>query len=198
MDGSEATRAIRASHADWARTPIVGLTANAMAEEQEAFLRDGMNDILTKPLSREDLIRVIAEHVSDRPAKAEAGSEKAAAIAASAVAMSYLDELRDTFGVEKLQNLLDRFVAEVDDLQAFLKDKGTKDLSETAARVHKASGSAATFGAVALRSLLVDLENSAKTGDHSAAQHHIDAFPQVWSATRHMIRAERRAEPRQD
>lgn len=191
MDGSEATRAIRASHADWSRTPIIGLTANAMAEEQEAFLRDGMNDILTKPLSRDELIRVISEHVSERPGSPEAPPETTAP-----VALTYLDELRDTFGAEKLQGLLDRFTAEVEDLLTYLRDQGSKDLPETAARTHKVSGGAATFGAVALRAVLVDLENSAETGDSPATQDQINALPEVWRATRDLIRGERRAEPR--
>ena len=136
MDGSEATRAIRASSDDWARVPIIGLTANAMADEQEAFLRDGMNDILTKPLSREDLIRVIAEHVSHRSAPVIDAPKTPAPGAASTVALAYLDELRDTFGVEKLQGLLDRFIGEVDELLTFLDDQGVKDLPETAERAH--------------------------------------------------------------
>lgn len=62
MDGRAATRAIRAGGGPSAQVPIVALTANAVAEEQQAFLSDGMNDVLTKPLSREGLVSLVARY----------------------------------------------------------------------------------------------------------------------------------------
>jgi signal transduction histidine kinase/CheY-like chemotaxis protein len=66
MDGFEATRAIRAwegsSRVDKSPTtqlPIVALTANAMQGDRERCLAAGMNDYITKPLSRADLARVL-------------------------------------------------------------------------------------------------------------------------------------------
>ncbi|WP_163852296.1 PAS domain-containing hybrid sensor histidine kinase/response regulator [Pseudooceanicola aestuarii] len=63
LDGRGATRAIRAGQGPCAGVPIIALTANVLAEEQAAFLTDGMNDILTKPLSREALARMLATHL---------------------------------------------------------------------------------------------------------------------------------------
>ncbi|MGH8237163.1 MAG: response regulator [Steroidobacteraceae bacterium] len=66
MDGLEATRAIRAwettSRVDKSpatQLPIVALTANAMQGDRERCLAAGMNDYITKPLSRADLARVL-------------------------------------------------------------------------------------------------------------------------------------------
>jgi len=47
MDGFAATRALRESGL---RTPIIALTANATADEQEKCLREGMDDYLSKPI----------------------------------------------------------------------------------------------------------------------------------------------------
>jgi PAS domain S-box-containing protein len=52
MDGQEATRAIRSGVGQSANSPIIALTAHVMEGDREKFLGDGMNDILTKPLSR--------------------------------------------------------------------------------------------------------------------------------------------------
>ncbi len=50
MSGIEATRAIRAMDGAVARTPIVGLSANAMEGDGDAFIRAGMDDYITKPI----------------------------------------------------------------------------------------------------------------------------------------------------
>ncbi len=188
MDGREATRAIRAGHGPSARVPIIALTANAVAEEQEAFLSDGMDDIVTKPLSRAALDRVLADHAgADTPGRLPENP---------AVAGSYLDELRETLGVEALGTLLDRFGTEVEALIAFLGTSAEADLTDTAARTHKIAGSSATLGAVALRAALVGIEDAAKAGEVAAMQEGIAALPQVWAQTRAALVAERRKAPR--
>ncbi len=50
MDGFEATRQIRKLPSIVAKIPIVALTASAMAEDRDACLKSGMNDVITKPL----------------------------------------------------------------------------------------------------------------------------------------------------
>ena len=54
MDGYEASRAIRAAESG-RRTPIVALTANAMADDRQKCMDAGMDDHLTKPLDIERL-----------------------------------------------------------------------------------------------------------------------------------------------
>jgi CheY-like chemotaxis protein len=67
MDGLEATRRIRASEAGGARTPIVALTADAMAGTLERCLAAGMDDYLTKPLDAARLSAVIKRFTSPEP-----------------------------------------------------------------------------------------------------------------------------------
>jgi CheY-like chemotaxis protein len=70
MDGLTATAAIRALPGAGARTPILGLTANAMRADEEAGLAAGMDHFATKPISADRLQRAIAQVVGarDRPA----------------------------------------------------------------------------------------------------------------------------------
>jgi signal transduction histidine kinase/CheY-like chemotaxis protein len=60
LDGLEATRRIRAAEATESRTPIIALTANAYAEDREACLAAGMDEILMKPLDRTRLAEALA------------------------------------------------------------------------------------------------------------------------------------------
>lgn len=61
MDGIEATREIRAaaSHND---IPIIGLTAEAFVERHAEFREAGMNDVLTKPFTIDQLFKVLSQY----------------------------------------------------------------------------------------------------------------------------------------
>ncbi|WP_431855341.1 response regulator [Azospirillum sp.] len=67
MDGFEATRRIRKEEAEAGRIrqTIVALTANALNEDRKACLGAGMDDHLGKPVTREDLSRMLAKHLRE-------------------------------------------------------------------------------------------------------------------------------------
>jgi PAS domain S-box-containing protein len=67
MDGLEATRCIRALGGRAGRTPIVGLTANAMAHQREAYLAAGMNGVAAKPISPGALFSEIGRVLAETP-----------------------------------------------------------------------------------------------------------------------------------
>jgi len=55
MDGIEATERIRAAGCGSYKTPIIALTAHALAEEKKELLNKGFDDYLTKPLQQRRL-----------------------------------------------------------------------------------------------------------------------------------------------
>jgi len=60
MDGMQATAQMRALEGGRPRrTPIVALTANALAGDRERCLAAGMDDYLTKPFKRADLVAML-------------------------------------------------------------------------------------------------------------------------------------------
>jgi CheY-like chemotaxis protein len=63
MDGIAATRAIRAREAEWGlpRKPILALTANALADDKENCLNAGMDDYLTKPFMRRQILELLGK-----------------------------------------------------------------------------------------------------------------------------------------
>jgi CheY-like chemotaxis protein len=82
MDGIEAARRIRSLYPDDAapaagRPPIVALTANAFAEDRDAYLEAGLDDYLAKPFEKADLAMLLARW--KRPGVAEKQSGLGAA-----------------------------------------------------------------------------------------------------------------------
>ena len=59
LDGVAAAREIRRLGGAAARVPIVALTANAMAQDRDAYLAAGMDDYVSKPISSRQLAKVI-------------------------------------------------------------------------------------------------------------------------------------------
>ena len=60
MDGKTATAEIRKIERDIGRkTPIVALTAHAMTGDRETILSAGLDEYLTKPLRKDELLRQI-------------------------------------------------------------------------------------------------------------------------------------------
>ena len=58
MDGLTATREIR-KRREWARLPVIMLTAKAMKNDQERCLEAGANDYMAKPLDVEKLLSLV-------------------------------------------------------------------------------------------------------------------------------------------
>jgi signal transduction histidine kinase len=65
MDGVQATRHIRSLCGRLALTPIIGLTANALAHQRQEYLAAGMNGMVSKPISPAALLTEIARAMDD-------------------------------------------------------------------------------------------------------------------------------------
>ncbi len=74
MDGLEATRRIRALGGSVGAVPIIGLTANAMAHQREAYMAAGMDGLVAKPISPAALIAEIARVVGAAPGCGESAA----------------------------------------------------------------------------------------------------------------------------
>jgi CheY-like chemotaxis protein len=68
MDGCEATRRIRAmENSHGIRTPVIAITALALASERDRCREAGMDDFLIKPFAPEQLLECIAAHLAHNP-----------------------------------------------------------------------------------------------------------------------------------
>jgi len=122
MDGITATREIR-RFAPADRLPIVALTAYASSDERDRCLDAGMNDYLTKPIVRDHLAERLADfldaHHDGAPPEPGAPADRHDATDAP-LDEAVLATLRAQIGPERLGQVLDRFLGEVDTRRAAL------------------------------------------------------------------------------
>jgi CheY-like chemotaxis protein len=78
MDGFEATQEIRRREGSSVRRPIIAMTANAMQGDRERCLDAGMDDYVSKPIRKADLIEALERRLPKnvKPIEARAELEK--------------------------------------------------------------------------------------------------------------------------
>ena len=157
MDGHEATREIR-SDPRYDSLPIIAMTAQAMAEERDQCLSEGMNDHITKPIDPDLLYRTVlafAEHrvvpragaaseVRRDPSATEAASAELTAIAGVDAA----DGLHRVGGNLRLYRaMLQQYADDQAETPAALHAALAAGESKTAERLaHTLKGVSATLG----------------------------------------------------
>ena len=195
IDGFEAARRIRAlpggaSHR--APPPIIALTAQVEPSDAAACAAAGIDDLVVKPFSPEDLCRrfeglLRGEAFQSTPEPAGNGD------AADWLEPGMLAEHFDALGPRRTARILEAFETSTGQMLAALAGAGA-DGRELAEPAHRLAGSAATLGLPRLRALAVDLERAARTGASElgtlsasmpavieASHRHIDAY---WSSLR--------------
>lgn len=64
MDGIEAVRRLRKMEGDYyQKVPVIALTANAVADAKAEFLKEGMNDFISKPIKLKEICAVIRKYL---------------------------------------------------------------------------------------------------------------------------------------
>jgi two-component system sensor histidine kinase/response regulator len=129
MDGHETTRAIR-SDPRYDSLPIIAMTAQAMAEERDQCLSEGMNDHITKPIDPDLLYRTVLAFAGQRvvpragaasqaprdppqdPGATEAAAEAASTGLTAIAGVDMADGLHRVGGNERLYRAMLRQYAE--------------------------------------------------------------------------------------
>ena len=70
LDGVEATKALR-KNPSFANIPILGLTASVMEGDIKACLAAGMNEVIAKPIKREELFTTLAKYSKQRSSRTD-------------------------------------------------------------------------------------------------------------------------------
>jgi PAS domain S-box-containing protein len=182
MDGLTATAAIRGS-LGIADTPIIAVTANAMAGDRERCLAAGMNDHIVKPIDPDALARTLSIWLNAaRPCRDDEPSD-APAVAGEArhgAIHSHFDveaALRNLNGNRALMTrLLGAFVVEHGDDAAKIQAAVDREERSMARRLaHSLKGAALTLGASAVARPAAELESLTSAADVDGSRDRIVA-----------------------
>ncbi|GAC1539119.1 MAG: hypothetical protein NVS3B12_25040 [Acidimicrobiales bacterium] len=170
MDGYRATEEIRRREAVGRHTPIIALTAGAMAGDGQRCLDAGMDDYITKPVSRLALSEALTRWTAGSAIDERIAFQPADAGGLDAEILGELQLLdRDGGGIAELVDAFTVTSAErVDKLRRAI-DAG--DNNAVGRVAHSLKGSSATFGGVRVAELCGVLETSAERNDlHTAPE----------------------------
>jgi two-component system sensor histidine kinase/response regulator len=147
VDGLEATRQIRLEEqATGGHVPIVATTAHAMTGDRERCLLAGMDEYLSKPIQRQELLAVLARLGANRvPGRSEPQEPRAVA-ANETVNKADLLSLLDG-DAQLLRELIEVFLADAGSLLQSVSDAvASQDPVALERAAHKLSGALSIFG----------------------------------------------------
>ncbi len=188
MDGITATREIR-KNSQFAKLPIIALTANVMVNEQKEFLDAGMNDHIGKPVDPDRLVATLAKWIQ------VGGIEKIPAPAlppASAPALlpdlpgiKVAESVRRIGGkVTVYYSLLEKFrINNREDANKIREALLANDYPTAERLAHTLRGIAGTIGVETLQNQAAMLEASIKNGASSEFEPQLAQIEQVLATT---------------
>ncbi|MFH1114901.1 MAG: PAS domain S-box protein [Pseudomonadota bacterium] len=172
MDGMEATREIRNPESAVLdhNVPVIAMTAHAMQGDRDKCLKEGMNDYISKPVSRHVLAGVLQKWLPGWRFDGR-GPESEPSKASGRPVWNKAGMMERLMGDEDLAKEI---------VEAFLKDVPTQiemlrqcveqgDVVDVESRIHTLKGVSANVGGEDLWESAFQLEKAMKMGDSAAA-----------------------------
>jgi two-component system sensor histidine kinase/response regulator len=195
MDGFEATAVIRAREAGSRRhTPIVALTANAIAGDRENCLRAGMDDYISKPVSRQ-AIQVMLERWRrnanrDNPDRDDDGGPVREDVKLSDKALDLLRSLEDDEHQGILRRVMSMFLETTPGhLETLRRADEDGDIDRVRTTSHALKSASASVGATSLSAACAKLERLARDGCIDDAVPLVEAIVREYANIRPLIEA---------
>jgi signal transduction histidine kinase/DNA-binding response OmpR family regulator len=167
MDGMEATQVIR-SDSRFQMLPIIAMTANAMASDQQQCLDAGMNDYVAKPINPQQFFSVLSRWIArgGDGIKAALKEEPAPSSIPSIPGIDTGSGLKQTGDKrDRYESVLREFAKqEADAVKQMRSALAAGDPATAQRRAHSLKGAAGTLGATALSEAAAGAEAAIKNG----------------------------------
>jgi CheY-like chemotaxis protein/HPt (histidine-containing phosphotransfer) domain-containing protein len=204
LDGFEATRLLREREGEGRRTPVVAMTANAMAGDRERCLEAGMDGYLTKPVRPDELTAAVSQwlpKVETEPeatttlsfapdrAQAESADEPTGLIVLDRSQLAELRALGGEASPDFMSELIGVFLSEgIAEVELIRGAAAGQDAAGMLTAAHRLKGSAMNLGCGALAEAADALESLGRAGTVEGAgpmlQRLSGAFEQTAAALR--------------
>lgn len=161
MDGYTATREIRLRHKR--HIPIVAMTAHALQGDREKCLDAGMDDYVAKPITKEELTRVLSEWLSDETEEAVNTPQTQNTPKNTDTPILDQDRLEDIFGddPEALKTFLQKAVKSITNLMTEIgKNISAQDEIAGKTSTHTLKGVSGNMGAMKMHEIAKALEQA--------------------------------------
>ncbi|HYN78923.1 MAG TPA: response regulator [Lamprocystis sp. (in: g-proteobacteria)] len=165
VDGIELARRIRRLPHPRGDVPILALTGDANPPDKDRCYAVGMDGVLGTPLEPLDLLETVAHWVEavDDPTW---GLEARPGVTPPLVNRRTLAHLEDDVGSDLLLDILVTFLDEAERRLRLLEERvAVGDVGGAADQAHALKGSAGTFGAMALRQCVHEMEVAGRAGE---------------------------------
>jgi CheY-like chemotaxis protein/HPt (histidine-containing phosphotransfer) domain-containing protein len=179
MDGMEATRIIRNEiNTEYAKTvPIIALTANALAGNEEVFMAAGFNAFVAKPIDIMRLDVILNQWVRDKQGnetlwKTEAGEERGETPASYLLDNVKIQGIDLEKGLKRYEDetvylgILRSYMVHTPEQLEKLRSLSRETLGEYAIAVHGLKGASYGICAEKIGKQAEELEMAAKAGDY--------------------------------
>jgi HPt (histidine-containing phosphotransfer) domain-containing protein len=190
LDGVEATRRIRRLPQPAGDVPILAMTGSAIAQDKDRCYAAGMDGFLTKPIDRLELLEAVAHWVAaaDDPTW---GLTPRPGTTAPLLNRRTLAQLEEDVGSDLMPEILTTFLREGERRLRLLQERvGAGDAAGAADQAHAIKGSAGTFGAMALRQAVHELEQVGRAGDAARVAALLPEVSRRMAATCDLLRAD--------
>jgi two-component system sensor histidine kinase/response regulator len=192
MDGFAAARAIRATEGS-RRLPIIALTASALPGDRERCVAAGMDDYLTKPLTRDALVAVLGRHLPRLKARLEKTDASEATVSPlDPRAVDRILELQEPGHLDVLQDLFELFERSTPERLAELVAAVTSGDARTVEAVaHSLKSSCGMLGLRVMQEMCERLEAEAGRGDLEGGDLIVQRLEFEFRRARPWLRADR-------
>ena len=165
MDGIETLKKLKEmTDCPNINTPVIALTANAIAGARERFLGEGFDDYITKPINGERLEKILLMHLPvDKIDKPEKAGKSNGSVAAP---LDVKTGVANCGSEEAYKNVLKAFRDEIQARAEVIRTSlDNNDIKRYVVEVHAIKSSARIIGASELSELALKLEEAGNNGD---------------------------------
>ena len=177
LDGIEVTRRIRSQTGASQNARVVAVTAHATPEDLERFRNAGLDDCLTKPITRAELALMMTD----------AGKWAAQSFADKILDHAHIHDFETHLGSKATVTLIARVIEEgnaVDAKALWAGPPGSEKI------LHSLAGTAGTIGAASLHARLAALNVATANHDIVEMARLADGLGPIWQSTRSALEAE--------